>query len=78
MFFSGVFNFPVFVEFILYLTMTRKQIDEIRIQGVQPDVKNDLKAIAKNQGLTLASFLKPELRKIRDSYPDNMRIADPK
>ena len=47
---------------------------EIRITAVNADLINDLNNIAENLGhKTLNAFLRPELRKIRDSYPEKMR-----
>jgi len=56
------------------MTRTYKKDEErIVVKNIRPEVKNELVAIAKNEGLTLSAFLKPHLRKIRDSYPLNMR-----
>jgi hypothetical protein len=46
---------------------------EIRIRTVPKDIREDLTNIAKNKGISLSTMLKPELRKIRDSYPNEMR-----
>jgi len=51
--------------------------NEIRITSVPPKIKEDLKNIAKNEGISLAHLLKPKLREIRDSYPERMRIIHP-
>lgn len=47
------------------------------ITGMDPKVHRALANIAKNLGnIPLASFLKPKLREIMDSYPLDMR-GDP-
>lgn len=44
------------------------------ISGVPEDVNNDLVNIAFNLGnVPVSDLIKPELRKLRDSYPVNMR-----
>lgn len=45
----------------------------IRIKHVPPTVHEELLNICKNRGITLNSMLKPELRKIVDSYPVEMK-----
>jgi hypothetical protein len=57
---------------ITYTDMA-KSSDELRLRGVSKEVKEDLINIAKNSGLTLSALLKPRLRDIRDSYPENLR-----
>lgn len=50
------------------------QYNVITITGVSEDVERDLSNIAMNLGhITLSGLLKPELRKIRDSYSVDMR-----
>lgn len=56
--------------------MSDKDFDYIRIPNVPVEVKQDLQAIAKNEGTTLAALLKPVLRQVRDSYPEYMRKVD--
>lgn len=51
--------------------------NEIRVKGVPPVIKQDLKNIAKNTGTTLSQLLKPHLREIRDSYSEDMRTIHP-
>ncbi len=51
---------------------------EIKIKGVPPKVKEELRNISKNLGTNLGDFLKPYLRKILDEYPQNMRQEPPK
>lgn len=48
--------------------------NEIRIYGVSKQLKEDLQAIAKNTGVTLAGLLKPKIREIIDAYPERMKI----
>ena len=51
--------------------------NEIRIRDVNPALIEDLNNIAKNQGFgSTTQFLKVQLRKIRDSYPDRFRQKD--
>lgn len=51
----------------------KKELPEIRIKGVSPDLHKDLIAIAKNESVSLSDLLKPKLREIRDTYPEYMR-----
>jgi hypothetical protein len=46
----------------------------IMIKGVPNQLKSDLQNIAKNSGVTLAGLLKPKLREIAESYPQQMKI----
>jgi predicted DNA-binding protein len=48
--------------------------DELRLRRISPTLKKDLKNIAKNTGITMASFIKSKLREIVDSYPEQMKI----
>lgn len=50
-------------------------VDQILIKNVPVPTKETLKNIADNEGQTLAGFLKTHLKKIIESYPQNMRIA---
>lgn len=55
----------------------RKTVNEqtfIMIKGVPNKLKSELKNISKNSGLTLAALLKPKLREIVESYPEQMKI----
>lgn len=49
----------------------------IMIKGIPNQLKTDLQNIAKNTGVTLAGLLKPELRKIAESYPQQMKVRRP-
>lgn len=51
----------------------RNKDEEIRLTNVPQDLKSDLKNIAANTGMTLTQMLKPVLRQVRDSYPEDMR-----
>lgn len=53
--------------------MANKHKNEIRIQNVNNKVFEEINNIAENLGVTLAAFMKPELRKIVDSYPDKLK-----
>lgn len=55
------------------MSKTKDKIEEVRIYGVSANVAEELQNIADHNRITLSSFLKPELRKIRDSYPEYMR-----
>ncbi len=46
---------------------------EIRINGVSPDLHIQLINIAKHLGIPFSSWIKPKLREIADSYPDDMK-----
>lgn len=50
------------------------EYNSLEINGIQKELAADLKNISDNLGIKcLSEFLRPELRKIRDSYPVNMR-----
>lgn len=49
------------------------KIEEVRIYGASATVVQELTNIAAHAQTSLSSLLKPELRKIRDSYPEYMR-----
>lgn len=56
--------------------MAKKKYDyqpEIRITGVGKELHSDLNNIADHLGIPLVSMLKPKLREIRDSFPEEMR-----
>jgi hypothetical protein len=55
------------------MAYTNKELEELRITGVNPKLKDELNNIAANQGINLTSFLKPKLREIADSYPEKMK-----
>lgn len=43
-------------------------MNELKITGIPDDLKEDLKFIAKDLGVTLSSYLKPQLRKLTEEY----------
>jgi hypothetical protein len=45
----------------------------IVLTSCSPTLKTELNNIAENMGVQLGSFLKMELRKIVDNYPEKMR-----
>ena len=45
----------------------------IKINGVPKALKENLRNIAKNLGINMGDLIKPELRKLADSYPENMK-----
>jgi hypothetical protein len=47
----------------------------ITVYGVSVKTHEELHNIADNIGQTLSDFMKPELRKIADSYPEHMKKA---
>lgn len=51
----------------------RKDLKEVRIQGVNPKLDRELHNIADNLGITRNSFLKPKLKEIADSYSEEMK-----
>jgi hypothetical protein len=54
--------------------MEKRIKSELRIRNVSENLTNDLIAISKHQGFSdLSTFLKIQLRKIRDSYPDKFK-----
>ena len=50
-----------------------KSKKEIRIRGVSEKMHEELHNIADNIGVPFPLFIKPELRKICESYPDKMK-----
>lgn len=48
--------------------------EDIYIKNVPHNLKEDIKTIAENLGITMSQLLKPKLREIRDSYPPDLRI----
>tara|TARA_R110001606_G_scaffold374612_3_gene532479 strand:- start:392 stop:574 length:183 start_codon:yes stop_codon:yes gene_type:complete len=51
--------------------------NRIAIRSVDPKIAKDLIAIAKNKKIPLSGLLRPYLRKIRDSFPEEMRTYNP-
>lgn len=52
----------------------RKDLAEIRIPNVKPELRDNLKNISENLGYAVASkFLKEKLQSISDSYPADMK-----
>lgn len=49
-------------------------LNYIRIKGVGEKLKDQLKTIAKNKGITLSGYLRPELRKLAESEPERLKI----
>lgn len=47
--------------------------DELRLRGMGK-LKETLSNIAQNEGNTLSAFLRPKLRQIVDSYPEQMKV----
>lgn len=46
---------------------------ELRIYGVSVKIHEEINNIADNLGNTFSDFMKPHLRKIVESYPEDMR-----
>jgi hypothetical protein len=46
---------------------------EIPITNVNPQVKQELKNIARYEGITVSQLLRPELRQIANKYPEHIR-----
>ena len=46
----------------------------IKIKGVPPNLKMDLKTISKNSGLTMTAFIKQKLRQVVDSAPEHLKV----
>lgn len=53
--------------------MADEKPKELRIKNVNKTVYQDLNNIAANLGISMAGLIKPELQKLRDSYPLQMR-----
>jgi predicted DNA-binding protein len=45
----------------------------IKITGVSQKIKDELNNISSNAGIPLSQILKPKLREIVDSYPEDMK-----
>lgn len=50
---------------------------DILIRNVPKEIKEDLFAIADNLGISVTAMVKPVLRQLRDSHPENMRTKKP-
>jgi hypothetical protein len=48
--------------------------DELRLRGISGKLKEELVNIAENEGINLSALLRPKLRQIVDSYPQQMKI----
>jgi hypothetical protein len=46
---------------------------EIPITNVNPKVKQELKNIARYEGITVSQLLRPELRQLANKYPEHVR-----
>jgi len=46
----------------------------IKVTGIPGKLKNQLKTIAKNKGITLSGYLRPALRKLYESEPERLKI----
>lgn len=53
--------------------MAKNTDNELRIRNVSPQVMRELDNIAANIGIPESAFIKMELRKVADSYPDHMK-----
>ena len=49
--------------------------DELRLRGVSNKIKDDLKAIAKNKGISMNDYVKLKLRDMIDSEPAHLKRA---
>ena len=49
-------------------------ITYIKVRGVPGKLKNQLKTIAENKGITLSAFVRPALRKLVESQPEHLKI----
>lgn len=47
--------------------------DELRLRGISGKLKEELTIIAENEGINLSALLRPKLRQIVDSYPQQMK-----
>lgn len=50
-----------------------KKYSYIKITGVSDKMKDELKNISKNSGITLSQMLKPKLREFCESFPPEMK-----
>lgn len=48
----------------------------IKIHGVSDKTKAEVSNIAKYLGMTASAFLKAEIRKIIDNYPDKYKVPE--
>jgi len=53
--------------------MANNERSKIILKGVPNQLKNDLKIISKNNGLTMSGYIKSKLREIVESCPPNLR-----
>lgn len=44
------------------------------IKGFPADLKDAIKIIAKNQGISMSAFIKTKMREIVNSCPDHMKV----
>jgi hypothetical protein len=51
---------------------------EIRVRGVDPQVKTDLENIAENSDIEFMIFMRREIKLIRDKFPKELRIKKDK
>jgi len=59
-------------------TKSKEQISEVRVYGVSTSVATDLENIAGHLRVNRSDLIKIELRKLRDSYPEYMRVPKKK
>lgn len=61
-------------DYFLFLGMANQQSPKkLTITNVNPTLVNELNNIADQLGIPLASFLKPKLKDIADSYSKEMK-----
>ena len=46
----------------------------LKVTGIQRKLKNQLKTVAKNKGITLSEFVRPSLRALYESQPENLKV----
>lgn len=51
-------------------------LTDAKITNVPITTFETLNNIAKNEGMTFSGFMKSQLKKIIESYPPNMRVAE--
>ena len=59
--------------FYLILGMAYDDKEEIRITGVNPDLKIQIENIAAYKGVPASAFLRLQLREIVDATPEHMK-----
>lgn len=57
--------------------MANNERKEIRIKGVPCVIHQQIKNIAKYEGMEISTFLRPKLRDIANSYPDDIKNPPP-